>query len=287
MPRDNREIEKSSARTFFRQSLTGDRLAVIGIIISALTLPFVWWLGLVGIAFSLFWIAWSYKDWKKADENHQNIWLFLKEAFWDSYQYEYIPKELEPEPIIEDAVLKPTSKPIFKILPVTTFPYSIILDANVFKATNKLRSPKTMRPIIVSFENIPKSDGFGENDEVWAHIIFREGVATNLELARVSSGCWIDEPLADITFPFRKARHLVLGGWYVKQSDKNEFRMFEYSRELHRPVEKKIKLASPRNLMIDVILTPNGHHELSCEYNFDITLFSPLAFGMNRHRVKG
>ena len=88
--------EKLPTRTYFHKSLRGDRIAVVGVIIGILTLPFVWWLGLVFTALGFLWIGWSFKDWRDAEENNQSIWQFLREAIWDAYQYEIIPKELKP-----------------------------------------------------------------------------------------------------------------------------------------------------------------------------------------------
>lgn len=180
---------------------------------------------------------------------------------------------------------RPASKPIFNKLPPTVFPYLVKLDVNVFRKTTKNRG--SVFPIIISFENLPQPNGFGEVDTVWAHITYREGGFGDMELARVNSGCWVNEPLPDITFPFRKPRYLILGGWHVngRKPSKNEFRIFEYSRELHRPFEQTMKLEAPRNLLIDVVLTPNKYHELSCQYKFDIDLLGAGLYRLNRYKL--
>jgi heme exporter protein D len=183
----------------------------------------------------------------------------------------------------QDIETKSAPRPDFKILSQTAFAGLIELDVNVFRKTKK--NTGTYYPIIMSLENVPQPNGFNETDEVWAHITYRERAMGDMELDRASSGCWVGEPLPDITFPFRTPRHLVLGVWRVngRKPLKNEFRIFEYSRELHRPVEKT-NMEAPRNLLIDVVLTPNGNHELSCRYTFDIDLLSPGIYRLNRYR---
>lgn len=119
---------------------------------------------------------------------------------------------------------------------------------------------------------------------MWAHIVYRERDFGNMELVRVNSGCWVDEPLPNVAFPFRKPRYLILGGWHVegKKPSKNEFRVFEQSRELHRAVESPIKMAAPRKIVVDVVLTPNGHHELSREFRFELHLRSAGFYSVHQ-----
>ena len=188
------------------------------------------------------------------------------------------PSPNKPPP---ESQTKTIAKPIFKVTAPTAFPGLIKLDVNVFRrlgATTEAGAPEgSVFPVIATFENIPQPEGFNETDTVWAHIIYQDHGFGDMELVRISSGCWLDEPLPDITFPFRKPRYLILGGWYAegKKPTENSFRVFEQSRELHRAVESPIKMAAPRQLQVEVTMTPNGQHERSREYKFALVLESP------------
>jgi pyrimidine deaminase RibD-like protein len=175
-----------------------------------------------------------------------------------------------PPPV---SVTPPASKPDFKILEPTAFPHLIELNVNVFKVNDKKKRGMFF-PIVVGFENVPQQEGFNETDEVWAHITYRERGFGDSELVRADVGCWVGEPLPDISFPFRKSRFLILGVWRVElhRPTRNTFRIFEYSRELHRPVEVAKKIETPRHLLVDIVLTPNANHDLRCEYKFDLRL---------------
>jgi pyrimidine deaminase RibD-like protein len=175
-----------------------------------------------------------------------------------------------PPPV---SVTPPVSKPDFKILEPTAFPHLIGLDVNVFRVNDKKKKGMFF-PVVIGFENIPKPEGFNETDEVWAHITYRERGFGDSELVRANVGCWVGEPLPDLPFPFRKSRFLILGGWAreMHRPTRNTFRIFEYSRDLHRPVEVAKKIETPRHLLVDVVLTPNGNHDLRCEYKFDLRL---------------
>lgn len=167
-------------------------------------------------------------------------------------------------------------KPVFQVTAPTLFTGLLKLDVNVFR---KISGPDVVEgffPVILTLENLPTS-GFGETDTVWAQISYKQN---GMELERVSTGCWVDEPLPDITFPFRTPRYLVIGGWHTKHKTPtpNDFKMVEYSRQLHRAVEHPHSMASPRTLVVEVVLTPNGHHEASREYKFILELVGPALF---------
>jgi len=159
-----------------------------------------------------------------------------------------------PPPV---SVTPPVSKPDFKILEPTAFPHLIGLDVNVFRVNDK-KKKRMLFPVVVGFENVPKPEGFNETDEVWAHITYRERGFGDSELVRANVGCWVGEPLPDLPFPFRKSRFLILGGWAreMHRPTRDTFRIFEYSRDLRRPVEVAKKIETPRHLLVDIVLTP-------------------------------
>jgi hypothetical protein len=81
----------------------------------------------------------------------------------------------------------------------------------------------------------------------------------------------------------------MLGAWHIDgKSTVNQFRIFEYSRHSHRAIEKDVKIPGPkvpfiqtndqiaiaqRRIVVDVVLTSNGHHDGNCEYRFHLTIF--------------
>jgi hypothetical protein len=185
----------------------------------------------------------------------------------------------------------PAPRPAFKVtVPVTSLAGLVRLDVNVLKIARG-DEEGIWFPVLAEFENLPSADGeFSEIKDVWAQIIYREFDFLNVELARASTGCWIDQPVPDIQFPLRTPRYLMLGGWHVEKGkgSPNEFRIFEYSRELHRATEKDVKIAGPqevlvgrRRIVVDVALTSNGHHGSSCAYQFHLTIFGPCGYSIN------
>jgi hypothetical protein len=104
----------------------------------------------------------------------------------------------------KDDQTKLSAKPDFKVTVPGVLPGLVKLDVNVIRKSKP--NGDTVFPIVVAFENIPQPEGFGETDEVWAQISYRDKKFEVLEMERVSSGCWVDEPLPSITFPFRKPR---------------------------------------------------------------------------------
>lgn len=185
-------------------------------------------------------------------------------------------------------------RPAFKVsAPVTSYPGLVRLDLNLFqraKPTEDGTMPSdTFLPILAEFENLPLSDGeSGEVKDVWAQISYRNFDFLGMEMERVPSGCWIEQGTADITFPFRTPRYLVLGGWRLQKGENppNRISIFEYSRDLHRAVEKTT-LPGPRRILIDkmryvvdVALTSDGHHDQSCEYQFQLTIFGPTGYSI-------
>ncbi|MBV9927018.1 MAG: hypothetical protein JOZ96_18515 [Acidobacteria bacterium] len=202
--------------------------------------------------------------------------------------------------------VQPTSapRPAFKVtVPVTSRPGLVRMDVNLLRMA-KPDEAGMLFPILVEFENLPTGKGkTAEVNDVWAHITYRDFDFMNAELARVGSGCWIDQPIPDVSFPLRTPRYLMLGGWHVDRTEPmvNEFRVFEYSRDLHRAVEKEVKIAGPTNpfvrvnnqveiaqrrLVVDVVLTSNGHHDDSCEYQFQIAIFGGDGTGHSITCVK-
>jgi hypothetical protein len=187
---------------------------------------------------------------------------------------------------------EPTPRPCFNVtVPVTSKPRLVRMDVNLLR-TAMPDEAGVLYPILVEFENLPSGQGkSAEVNDVWAHITYRDFDFMNAELARVGSGCWIDQPVSDVSFPIRTPRYLMLGGWHVDKAEPmvNEFRIFEYSRDLHRAVEKEVKICGPkepfvmvnrqlvgiaqRRLVIDVVLTSNGHHDDGCEYQFQVAIF--------------
>jgi hypothetical protein len=167
------------------------------------------------------------------------------------------------------------ARPEFRVLDKSAFPHLVELDANIFKVNDKKQSDMFF-PIVIGFQNIPDESGFNEIDTVWAQIIYREPELENgAELARANVGCWINEPVADVSFPLDRPRFLLLGGWYIKHSKmpaEDTFIAFQYSRELHRPVQVVEKMATPRKLFVDVVLAVSGHPKSKCEYRFDVRL---------------
>lgn len=183
-------------------------------------------------------------------------------------------------------------RPAFKVtVQVTGQPGLVRLDVNLLRAAQPDEDTGVLFAVRAEFENLPSGKGKSvEVRDVWAHITYRDFDFLNVELARVASGCWIDQPIADVTFPVRVPRYLMLGAWHVDKGKQgvNEFRMFEYSRDLHRVVEKDVKILGPRvpfvkkndqiaiaqrRIVIDVVLTSDGHHDDSCEYQFHLTIF--------------
>ncbi len=194
-----------------------------------------------------------------------------------------------------------TSPPAFNVtVPVTGLTGLVKLDVNVIRPA-KPDEGGNLFPVLAQFENLPSEGGsFNDVQDVWAHITYREFDFLEMELARVSSGCWIDQPVADVAFPIRTPRYLMLGAWHIKPMV-NEFRIFEYSRELHRAEEKDVKIAGPkvpfvkdnnqitvaqRRIVIDVVLTSNGHHDTSCAYQFHLTIFGGDGTGHSIACVK-
>jgi hypothetical protein len=172
-------------------------------------------------------------------------------------------------------------RPAFKVsAPVTSYPGLVKLDLN---------PADTFLPILAEFENLPLSDGeSGEVKDVWAQISYRNPDFLGMEMARVPSGCWLEQGTADIAFPFRTPRYLMLGGWRLQKGESpiNRISIFEYSRDLHRAVEKTT-LPGPRRILIekmrylvDVALTSDGHHDQSCEYQFQLTIFGPTGYSI-------
>ena len=172
-------------------------------------------------------------------------------------------------------------KPEFRVLDVTAFPDTVELDVNVFRRAK--HQDETIFPIVAGFENIPTENGFSDTEPVWAQMTYRERGLSDMEIVRANVGCWIDEPLPDVAFPFRKQRFLLLGGWHLhgKNPLSNEFRVFEYSRELYRPLERNEKIAAPRKLLIDVVLTSTRDNLSSFEYRFEVPLYGPGGYSRN------
>lgn len=186
-------------------------------------------------------------------------------------------------------------RPAFNVsAPVTSYPGLVRLDLNLFQKTTPAEdgtiASDTFLPILAEFENIPLSDGeSGEVKEVWAQVRYRNFDFLGIEMARVNSGCWVEQGVPDISFPLRTPRYLVLGGWrFVRKGEtpKNEIAIFEFDRNLHRAIEKT-HLPGPRHVLIErmryvvqVALTSNGHHEQSCEYEFQLTIFGPTGYSI-------
>ncbi len=186
-------------------------------------------------------------------------------------------------------------RPAFIVsVPVTSYPGLVRLDLNLFQKTKPAEDgtmpSDTYLPILAEFENLPLSDGqSGEVEEVWAQIRYRNFDFLGIEMARVNSGCWIEQGVPDISFPLRTPRYLVLGGWRLIKGEnpKNEIAVFEFDKNVHRAVERT-HLPGPRHVLIDrmryvvqVALTSNGHHEQSCEYEFQLTIFGPTGYSIN------
>jgi hypothetical protein len=187
-----------------------------------------------------------------------------------------------PEPLTR-------AKPDFKVDVPAALPGVVKLDVNVFKTLSSTTAkgvPKgSVFPVVARFENIPDENSFSETETVSAHIVYKETSFANMELMRVDTGCWVDQPQPDISFPFRKARYLLLGGWSIagKKPLKNEFKVFEYSPDLHRATEKSGSMAAPRTLLVEVVLTSTEHPESNYEYYFELNLLpaapNPLTGG--------
>jgi hypothetical protein len=201
----------------------------------------------------------------------------------------------------------PFVRPAFQVtVPVTSYPGLVRLDLNLFQKTkpaeDRTMPSNTFLPILAEFENLPLSDGeSGEVKEVWAQIRYRNFDFLGIEMARVNSGCWVEQGAPDITFPLRAPHYLVLGGWKLTNKGeypKNEIAIFEFDRNLHRAIEKT-QLPGPRQLLVDlskgtvrpsfkpmryvvqVALTSNAHHDQSCEYEFQLTIFGPTGYSIN------
>jgi len=178
--------------------------------------------------------------------------------------------------VAADSKFSSLAKPIFKVTAPTAFKHLLTLDVNVFRTVAPSEDMVGFFPVILTLENIPESSAFSETDTVWAQIAY---IQHGMELERVV-GCWVGHPLQAITFPFRTPRYLIVGGWYCKSKTPtlNEFRMFEFSRDLHRAMEHPSKMAAPRGLVVEVILTPNGHHDRHHKYRFILELVGPGFF---------
>jgi hypothetical protein len=151
---------------------------------------------------------------------------------------------------------------------------SVALDVNVFRSKAH-DQPSYMFAALIAFENRAVSTGDGDVKDVWAEIIFRES-SSRMEMSRIASACWIDHPLADIDFPLNTPRYLFVGGWEI--IDKNfasDIKLFEFSRSMNRPIEKKASFQGhPHDLIMDVTLTPNGYHEAAQRFQFSFRLLS-------------
>ncbi len=151
---------------------------------------------------------------------------------------------------------------------------SVALDVNVFKSKS-FNQPSYMFAALIPFENRAVSSGDNDVDQVWAEIIFRES-SSRMEMSRIASACWIDHPLAEIGFQLNTPRYLFVGGWEIV--DKNftsDIQLFEFSRSLNRPIEKKPSFQGyPHDLILDVTLTPNGYHEAAQQFQFHFHLMS-------------
>jgi hypothetical protein len=199
---------------------------------------------------------------------------------------------------------EPVPRPCFNVtVPVTSKAGLVRMDVNLLRMA-KPDEAGVLFPILAEFENLPSGKGkSAEVKDVWAHITYRDFDFLNVELARVGSGCWIDEPIPDVSFPIRMPRYLMLGGWHVDKAEPmvNEFRIFDYSRDLHRAVEKDVKIAGPkepfvkvngqigiaqRRIVVNVVLTSNGNHDDSCEYQFHLTIFGGDGTGHSIACVK-
>ena len=127
--------DKHPTRTYFRKSLRGDRLAVLGLIIGIFTVPFVWWAGLIIVTAALMWSRWSYVDWREVHTfEDRGFTRFLWEAFWDAHQYAAIPSTVDDPPSIDTESV--TTDPSFNFVLFNGIAYP-----NVFELeTARLRS---------------------------------------------------------------------------------------------------------------------------------------------------
>lgn len=191
----------------------------------------------------------------------------------------WVSPNITPDPNESRQDKKPTPKPIFRVEVPAALPGVVDLDVNVFRTSNS--TDGSIFPVVARFENSSELGGFSETDTAWARITYKETAMQNLELARSDVACWVDQPIPDITFPFGKARYLLLGGWDLKgkQHLENEFRVFEYSRELHRATEKSVKMAAPRKLLVEVSLSSAEHPESVQNYRFELSLLDPAVVG--------
>jgi hypothetical protein len=162
------------------------------------------------------------------------------------------------------------AKPNLKARPIIPYPGFLKLNANILEPVSVV-GPDVLMPVVIAFENVPDGGGFDETQTVSAFMSYHTPGPSRFEFSRVNQGCWINQPVADVTFPFRTPRYLVLGGWYTKPVN-DEFRIFEYSRDLHRPVLQDVKITFPFEILVRIILTPTGHVEVSQEYKFIIVI---------------
>jgi len=151
---------------------------------------------------------------------------------------------------------------------------SVTLDVNVFRS-KAFDQSSYMFAALIPFENRAVSSEDCDVEDIWAEIIFRES-NSGMEMSRIASACWIDHPLAEIDFPLNTPHYLFVGGWEIV--DKNftsDIQLFEFSRSLNRPIEKKPSFQGyPHDLILDVTLTPNGYHEAAQRFQFSFRMMS-------------
>lgn len=162
---------------------------------------------------------------------------------------------------------------VHTLSPTAVAPHSAVaLDVNVFKS-GAIDRQSYLFASLIAFENRVVAAGDADVKDVWAEIIFRESTS-GMEMSRIASACWVNHPLAEIDFPLNTPRFLFVGGWEIlDKTYVSDIQLFEFSRSLNRPIEKKPSFQGyPYDLILDVTLTPNGYHEAAQRFQFSFRL---------------
>lgn len=159
--------------------------------------------------------------------------------------------------------------------PSSVAPHSAVaLDLNVFKSSEAISQQSYLFAALIAFENRVVKAGDAEVNDVWAEIIFKS--PGGMELSRIASACWVNHPHAEISFPLNTPRFLFVGGWeIVNKKFVSDIQLFEFSRSLNRPVEKKPSFYGyPHDLILEVTLTPGSFHEGSQKFSFSFRIMN-------------
>lgn len=207
------------------------------------------------------------------------IWARIQQGFWDKRILDPIPDELAEDPVPAQTSLE--SDPVFNLVARDGFMFfnPLILDGNYLRTIQTDGESPYLLPLVITFENslvLPDGDNRQIQDvnNVWAELSFHPVGMLDVQMARIATGVWVDEPLSDISFPVGVPKHLVIGvrEYIGRNPGVNEFRLFQYSRTLHRAERMSTHFETPQHLIVKVKLTPGTLHHLATEFQVVVDL---------------